>query len=280
LDKTGRAVDSSFEERIELAIGHAVEPVAAEWYTKKTGEQLSDPKRVFVSKHVEWQLASPDRIRASDGNNVECKHSLMAKGWGDEGTDDVPGNYICQTQWQMDVLDCEFTHIAAIVGGRFRLYTVCYDAELCEGLREVAARFWTDHVLADVQPDVSASDCDKEYLQERFKLYSAGEMLTAEFEIDGWAAELHAAVERYDAAKTSVDVIKNRFRQLIGTAEGIQGDGWKCTWKTPRATTVINWEAVAKELGAPPDLIAKHTSKRANSRRFLFTPSKNYGETS
>lgn len=277
LDKTGQrqevANDNALSIRFE--IGHALEPLIARLYTQQTGVALDDPKTVMRSAQHEWQLASPDRIRVGDACPVECKSDRYSSaGWGEEGTDEVPTQYICQVQWQMDVLGAKFAHVAALLGERFKIFTVRYDADLCGAMREAAERFWVDYVLAGVQPPVTAHEGDTTYLQKRFALYETGKMLTADVGVESLAAAYAEARAAADEAAKLSDTLANQMREVIGDAEGVSGAGWKATWKAPKAGEKVDWEAVARELGAAPELIQRHTSLRAASRRFLFTKSK------
>ena len=270
LSKTGQAAANDADV-LHFDIGDALEPVCARWYARRMGELLEDPKRVFHHPDREWQCAMPDRLRKNDGRPVECKVSYTSEGWGDEGSDEVPQEYLCQVQWQLDVLGADFAHIAAIIGRQFRVYTVRRDDDLIAALREAGERFWHDYVLTGVQPPVTAHDADRKWLQERFAKYESGQLIKAEAVHDEVARGYAEARTRLESAEADEMLFGNMLRELIGDAEGVTGDGWKATWKAPKPGSKVDWEAVAKELGASPALIAKHTVPKQASRRFLFT---------
>lgn len=262
--------ESTGSDSLPLRIGSHMEPLIATLYTEQTGDALVNPDTVYQAADRPWQLATPDRLRAADGGIVELKNAFMGTGWGDVGTDDIPQEYVCQTQWQMDVMGVEFAHVAAIVGRAFRIYVVRYDAELCLALREAAERFWVDYVLAGVQPPVSANDNDRKWLQERFATHG-DQLLVATDVQEEMAKRFHEARLAREAYSAEEDLAGNQLREFIGEAAGVQGSNWKATWKAPKPTKTIDWEAVAMELGATPELVAKHTGQKKNSRRFLFT---------
>lgn len=270
LSKTGQTGPVRDGDDLQLEMGHYLEPLCAARYTRATGEQLDDPKTVVYSPKHEWQLASPDRLRVTERWPVECKIGYSLDGWGDDGTDQVPQQYICQVQWQMDVLGADVAHIAAILGRTFRIYVVRKDDDLCQGLVQAGERFWKDYVLAGVQPPVTAHERDAAYLQQRFERYTA-KMVQATAEHDAVAAGLLEARERFDRAEEDVALYSNRLREFIGDMEGIQGAGWKVTWKAPKPSTCIDWEAVAAELHAQAELIQKHSKPKKCSRRFIYT---------
>lgn len=270
LNKTGQSVPARDGDGLQLEIGHALEPLIANRYTLVTGEQLNNPLRVFRSPKREWQLATPDRLRVADERPVECKVAYSSDGWGDNGTDVVPHEYVCQTQWQMDVLDADVCHLAAIVGRSFRIFVIRRDEGLIEALREAAERFWKDYVLGGTQPPITGHERDRMYLQQKFEQY-ASKMLPATPEQDRIAAQLAVAKEQLGAAEELVELYSNQLRECIGDAEGINGGAWKATWKAPRPSNITDWEAVARECGAHEAVVSKHTRPRQNSRRFLFT---------
>jgi putative phage-type endonuclease len=270
LNKTGQAQPARDGDGLQLEIGHALEPLIADRYSRTMGVVLVNPQQVFRSALRDWQLATPDRLRNIDDQPVECKVAYSSDGWGDDGTDQVPQEYLCQVQWQMDVLNAQFCHLAAIVGRSFRIFVIRKDDDLCGALRDAAERFWKDHVLTGIQPAVTGHERDKMYLQQRFEKYEA-RMLKAEPTHEDVAAAYADAKARYEAAEEAVELYGNQLRELIGEAEGLQGAGWRCTWKAPKPSNVVDWQSIAAEVGAPDALIAKHTRPKQNSRRFLFT---------
>jgi len=64
-----------------------------------------------------------------------------------------------------------------------------------------------------------------------------------------------------------------RMRAAIGAHEGMDGEGWRATWKCPSAG-VPSWKTIAMKLGAEaqPDLIAEHTPPPG--RRFMISATK------
>lgn len=270
LEKTGRAVPSHNGDGLQLEIGNALEPLIAKLYTRDTGAQLRDPAQTVVSTPFEWKLATPDRIRVVDDVPVECKVAYTSDGWGEPGTDEIPQQYILQCQWQLDVLGADVAHVAAIIGRTFGIYVIRRDEALCEALTEAGERFWKDYVLPGMQPPVTAHERDKAYLQQAFANYQT-KVVEATEHHECLAADLAVAREQQRLAEERVELFSNQLREQIGDAEGIQGAGWKCTWKAPKPTKKVDWEAVAQDLCVDEMTIARHTTEKQNSRRFLFT---------
>ena len=69
------------------------------------------------------------------------------------------------------------------------------------------------------------------------------------------------------------EAITDALKVRIGPLSGLAIDGKPViTWKAPKASTETDWQAVAAELGAPAEVIAKHTRAEKKSRRFLVKP--------
>lgn len=274
LDKTGRGKD--FTGNVATRIGNALEPLIAELYAERTGARLSEPAITHVHPTDTWRLATPDRVAHFDVQQkvVECKNDMYNTGdWGDDGTDQIPDGYLCQVQWQLDVLGLHEGDVAALIGQKLHVYHVRRDEELCGQLREAGARFWRDHVIADVQPPLDSSEGTKSYL-ERKHPRNNGLMVAASVDDDDLAARLASAKIALDSAKDAAELLMNQLRARIGDNDGMQGDSWKATWRRSKDKRKTNWEGIARELGVTPELLARFTTIEPGSRRFLFTPPK------
>jgi putative phage-type endonuclease len=256
-------------DNILLDMGHALEPVIARWYAKTTRVQLKKGQLVR-STIVPWQLATPDFLRETDDHAVECKHILFSSDeWGHDGTAEIPDAYIVQTNWQMDVLGHDWAHVAAIISGRFRLFTAQRDAELCEMLRERAERFWIDHVLADVRPSFNGSDTDDRYLKQAFKRYQEGLIIPAEPQDVALFEEYCVAAAAAKEAAQRKDELEQQLKARIGdaAAEALDGNGWRFSWKRTKDSEMTDWMAVALALEATDTLIREHTTTKEGCRR-------------
>jgi predicted phage-related endonuclease len=107
-----------------------------------------------------------DGIVEQDGTPVEAKTCGVlsewtdTSGWGDEGTGEVPDDVVYQGHGGMMGTDRDVCHVVALIGGRrlpplksgFQMFRVERNEELCESIKVVAQRFWTDHVVPRVPP--------------------------------------------------------------------------------------------------------------------------------
>lgn len=276
-----------------MRLGTALEPVVADLYAREYvghGERIATPAEVWPEseggtlRHSEepWIIATPDRVvfsyadgipGAYDARLVEIKtvSHRSAHHWG-EAHDDVPPWYRAQVEWQMLVTGVEACDLVALIGGaELRVYRLTRDEELAAMLVDVARAFWR-HVVEGTEPPIDGSESWRAYLEQRFR-GGRGALLAATRAADEIAERLADARDRRVAAERDEELAANEMRALIGDADGVQGEGWRATWRTG-AKGSPKWRDIACALGADarPELITQHTA--APTRRFTFTKGK------
>jgi len=89
---------------------------------------------------------------------IECKYANadFAKGYGDQGSDEVPDHVVVQVQHQMYCADLERVWVAAALAGyslTLCLYQVQRDEELIAMIAEKGRQWWIEHVVAQRPPE-------------------------------------------------------------------------------------------------------------------------------
>lgn len=82
---------------------------------------------------------SDDRPADFCDSILEIKTSMsraVAERLGNEGTDVIPTDWLCQVQQQMEVTGLEVTAVAVLLFGRLTTYNVAYNADLGSAIRE------------------------------------------------------------------------------------------------------------------------------------------------
>lgn len=265
--------------------GHRLEPVVAEAWAERFNVPLSALRTCDSLVHPQeaWVLATPDRLVEHEGrvSNLEIKTlgHRQAHRWGEEGTDQIPEEYLAQTQWQMLVIRAalnikvELTYVAALIGGQeLRSYVVPYDPALAGDLVDIGRDFWTRHVLTKEPPPVADSRRAAEYLAARYPRHEKP-LLIADAAGRKALEHLRAAREAFDLAEAEKVAAEVAVKDLLKDAEGIESEVGKVTWKASKDRASTNWEAVAKEAGASDEIIRKHTQSKPGPRvlRCSFT---------
>lgn len=202
--------------------------------------ESGDPPVVEVHPETGQRVA----VRADRLVQVKTTGSLGHGQWGEEGTDEIPLDYLAQVQWEMAVAGVPVCDLALLVAGRtFKLYTVAFDADLFRDLYLVNEAFWYEHVAPGRPPEVDGSEAGRLLLAQRFPRENKGEELTATDEIDklGHAILALKKAERDNATQRAL--LEQRLQEVMGTAESMQGRGWRATWKLRAGST--QWKGVA-----------------------------------
>lgn len=271
LDIYLRKLDLIDDETSEAAEwGHVLEPVIADRYARETGATLTTCTTLRHPEHP-WILATPDRRAAlgADSWLVEVKTASLrvAHRWGDPGTDEVPEEYLAQVTWQMFVEGSRRADVALLLGGQeYRTYSIPFDPELAAALVERGREFWHDHVLTQVPPSQGSVEAARAWLRQRYPIDDRP-IRTATVDEIAVLEELRAARSRFDAAEETKQLLEAKVKALIGDAAGLDGGLLgRVTWKKNKDGSKTDWEAVARALSAPADLIAQHTKTTTGAR--------------
>jgi putative phage-type endonuclease len=140
--------------------GHVQEPIIAAEYEKQTGKTLLEVSTVRCKKNP-FMLAHVDRMIEGENVAVEIKNvgADQAYKWGEEGTDDIPEQYLIQVAHQAIVANLDYVVIAALIGGNsFKTYRYERNATLEKRLIEIERDFWIKHIEAKIAPETKNYD--------------------------------------------------------------------------------------------------------------------------
>lgn len=264
---------------VSMRVGRAVERAIAQEYSEVTDRPiiwLGDVQK--VDEGEDWRRCHPDALLSYEDGGLEAKHVgfRMASEFGPSGTDMLPDEYVIQCVWMMSITKRAFWDLAAWLGPKdLRIYTILRDVELEETLVDRCRRFWHENVLADVAPEIRPEQADADFFKKRFPLAMGG-VREATSEETALAVHLAAARARYAETKDARELIENELKLSIGESEGVQGPGWRISWKNDPAKVKVDWQAVARELASThPDstvlarAVAQFTTTAPGPRRFL-----------
>jgi len=249
----------AMSEAVEL--GEILEEPIARLYARRNPDVTLEPSDTVAHPAHPWALATPDRNVLQGGRRVrllEIKHAGLTtmRAWGAED-DAIPEQYIAQTQWQLFVTGEQIADVAALVAGAPRFYRIERNEALIGYLFERAEAFM-DLVRRGAPPALDGSETARAWLVAQFPATKAP--------LRDATAEEHDLLRAYAAARAAAKAAareQDRLAQLvvaaIGDAEGIAAPGARATYRAPNGAWV-QWEAVATELGAPPEVIARHST--------------------
>ena len=281
------------EGNFSTELGDLLEDAVLTLYERRHGpEVLVRRPGTWVHPRIPIIVDTPDAL-ASWGSTavpVEAKTSRFSDFdlWGEEGTDQVPENYLIQGTWHLIVARARAQHPADVTRcdlpvlirtDEFRVYRIDWSEDLAAMLVDEAQRFWANHIERRVPPDVEGSRTVHDFLKHRYPRDS-GQMLAADEEIEMLLREFFLMDATAKQADEMLKAVKAKLQLRIGDASGIAGACGQVTWKKAKDTETTDWEALARKLLAEKDAAARtqllkefHLVK-PGSRRFLGKPEK------
>lgn len=227
LKKTGQYQDGENEfsdaalERMRF--GHLLEPIVADEYSRRTGNKVVVSPATLTHKDYPWAIANVDRLIVNDEGIpygiLECKTAgeFMDDAWS-EG--DVPISYLYQLNWYLWVTGLEYGAIACLVGGNKFYYYEVYrnDALLNDSILPTVDKFWNHHVKNLIEPELSGTDADSEYVaNENSEVIKGSELVMDDDvlnELAGVVKDCKAQIKQLEATEKEAanrlkDVLKN-----------------------------------------------------------------------
>lgn len=231
---------------LPMWLGLRLEGVVAELFTARTDRQTRSDNRQHVHPEDSWLVCHLDyRVRGLPDELVECKTQSSREDWGDEGTADVPVYYWTQAQHELLVTGARKVWMPVLFGlYDFKVYEIERDEEFLSRWRPAARDFWHDHVLAGVPPPLEGDAFSKRVVRARWPEHDqAMKVVPPEREL--LILRLREEMAKQKEQDITVETLKHRVEDLIGSAAGIEGSWGKVTWKYVKDRTVIEWERVA-----------------------------------
>jgi len=159
-EKTGRL--DGFEGNKATDSGTRFEPAVLQWAEEQLGPLAAHGERWELPG---YPIASTLDAATSNLLPVEAKTAglfgPLPAGWGAEGTDEVPDNYLVQCQVQMLCTNAELAYLAAFLGGRgFCMFKIARSNRMVDYIKSQLAEWWERHIVADLAPPMTNVSVD------------------------------------------------------------------------------------------------------------------------
>lgn len=277
-EKTERA--EPFVGNLQTRFGSYAEAFVAGEYCEQTGRRvqrfnamLRHPEAPLIA-HVD-RLVIPEgaKIAAYRGQirtdrGLECKTaSAFAAGcdseWGEAGTDQVPQSYLVQCALYGAITGCPFWDLAVLIGSQeIRVYSLTRDLELEALLIDEGARWWRNHVVADVPPDPQS----EAEARMRWAAHQPGKVIDLDPETADLLRDYAAAKTRAKAIEDEIKAIRDRLIPALSDADAVTFAGATlATYRANKAGTRTDWQAIATDLFTEFDLEEEFRENCINS---------------
>lgn len=232
-------------------LGLKLEATVAELYTESTGRRVRRDARDHWAKATDFPMGAhlDFRVIGQPRRLVEAKTRAYMKGWGDEGTSQIPPDIWVQVQHQMYVTDADSCDVAVLFGHHtFRVYDIARDPAFLEGYVPRLSTFWHGHVLPKDPPPPSGKPQDT----ERLKLDHPDHddtLRAATPEQEQLVAQYRQADFNVRQAEERKEELKNQLKDIIGAGAGLTGSFGTVTWKRTKDGKEVAWQLVAQAYG-------------------------------
>lgn len=263
-EKRDQLIPDESETPLRMRLGNLMEPVLDELFEEATGLKPRASNVHHRSKSHPYMVANVDRF--VPGAIVEYKTRFSMDGWADPAVDPlgVPPDVMVQVQHIMAVTRRPLAYVFVLFGmSSTRPYRIPADDVLIRHLETVEGEFW-QHVQDGTEPPVDGSEGARGWLSRRFPKDS-GVIAPATSEEVLLAHHLRDATRELAEVQGRVDLAENEVRNAIGDRAGIEGAGFRLTWKVEAPRT--EWKAVAESTGVDlAPLLAAHLAGKEGPR--------------
>lgn len=227
LDKTGQSKPQ--KETEWQMMGKKLENIIAEVFEEKTGKEIIKPVGTYIHTEKPFMIANIDREIAGESAILECKNTMFSDGWGEEGTDEIPDEYLLQCAHYAIVKNVERVYIAVLISGAlFKNYCYERNEKLEKAIIAKEDEFWNEHVLKKKPPPIkNVEDAKKLYA------YSVFSSLTATTQIKEWLRTFKEIKESMKTMQADEENLKTlilgemQFNELITDEFGNKLASWK-----------------------------------------------------
>jgi predicted phage-related endonuclease len=228
-------------------LGLKLEATVAELYTESTGRRVRRDARDHWAKGTDFPMGAhlDFRVVGEPRRLVEAKTRAYMKGWGEEGSKEIPPDVWVQVQHQMYVTGAERCDVAVLFGHHtFRVYEINRSDEFLDGYLTALSAFWNGHVLKKDPPPPSGKPQDTERVKAGHPTHD-DTLRAATPEMEQLVRQYRQARFNRDQAEERKAELENQLKEHIGDAAGLTGSFGNITWKRTKDSTEVSWQLVA-----------------------------------
>jgi putative phage-type endonuclease len=204
----------SFDGNKATERGTYLEPAALAWFRDTHPDLIFTPTETILHPDEPTWAATPDGF-TGDRGIVEAKTSQYSDNWGQEGTAEVPANYLAQCAWQLIVTGADHAYVPVIFGQpfEFRLYVVRREdvAAFIPGIITAVREF---QALTEAPAPTGPGAYDTARVLHKDIAPKAEAVID-----DDLAVEYISAVNEEKAAEARAKVAKAKLTEAMGDAQ-------------------------------------------------------------
>jgi predicted phage-related endonuclease len=258
---TGRA--PPVEVNAAMRSGQRLERAVLDYAGEELGVPIKPgPFLLDLGAHIGGHLDGVPE--ALDDQIVEAKTVRNRKAWGEPGSGEVPPHVAAQCLHYLGLAGAQVCWVPVLFSGlEFAMFRVERDTAVIEQMREIAAKWWRDFVIADSPPAPTTGE-------DATRLFPQSSLGKAVIASDAVAA----AVERLRAVRLGIaqgeeekEALEGQIKLALGDADTLLVNGEAAaTWKSTKPA--LRFDSAAFKLNEPVQYRAY--CREQSSRRFLL----------
>ncbi len=257
--------------------GTVLEQIIAEEYARRTGYYIKKAGSTYYCDDYSYIACNLDFLafgKKEDSENfykgshiLECKTASIYKKeeWGEEGTDQIPQNYLYQVAYYCAITGYERVDIAVLIGGQdFRIYRYNKTPKLENELIEVAKKFWNEHVKIKQAPEpIKIQDVNLLYPGKKETSIIANDIIVNSLE------KLRKIKELKKVTQDKINKYELEIKNFMQDNELLVDTNDNCyvSWKVLTGYNVVDTTLLKEKY---PDIYDECLTKRQLFRRFVI----------
>jgi len=208
----------------------------------------------FLRGHIDAYFPEQKKV-------IEIKRVYSKKGWGQEGSDEIPAHYLTQVAWYTMLTEAECADIVMFckLSDKSTVYTYQRNEALEASLKKKMVEFWKNHVEPQVPPPYQTQkDLIALFYPKEQSVSATPEVIETLQKMKELKEQIGAAEEQYEQLKCEVmNFMKESTLLVDGTLTPI------CTWKAMAPRNIVDLEKLKKD-----GLYETYTKKTQPARQF------------
>lgn len=231
-------------------MGLWLEPALLNLFEHRTGMKCFPNKNSLQHPNAPWLFATPDGI-VDDGAPIDCKTSIHYAEWGEDGTDQIPTDYLIQVQTQ--IMCAGASHGWLVVFFSLydkRIYRIDAHPQMQAEIMKVTGKMWSEWKAGKPPAPINPEDCRILWPMLTEKVVNIDTtsedttqqtLIDAIYQIDALDDEIRALKSQRDTMSTEIkaivtksDALKAAIAQYMGDARILSIDGLHAFRRTLR----------------------------------------------
>ena len=261
-EKTRQVIAEDISDKPCVKAGNFLEATVRRWFEYETGLTVTEEPNLIVHPIHKWMAGNIDG-RINDKEILEIKTTSCDKGWGKQGENKIPDNYLCQITHYMAVTCADICHVAVLIRGvDFRTYIFKRNIELEDLIVAKEQEFW-HLVQEEICPEVSTAD----EVLSLHGYHSIESSIVADYKIQEAIDALNDTKAKMKILEDSKVQLEDKIKVFMQQNDTLVGQDGKiaATWKATTPSKRFDATSFKKDNEAEYEKYLKICS---SSRRF------------